>query len=120
LALPCGEVLKALSALAPIEEIGVGDVGAQGGRDCGDPNAGSFDGLEGDDAVGLGEGKRVKEDGIDQREDGGRGADAKGKRGNRHDSERETLAELSDGKTKVLGKAGYESGHGGSLPPRRT
>ena len=100
--LPGGEVLEAAGTLAPIEEVGVGDVRAEGGGDVGGAGAGVLGGLEDVDSVRLGEGERVQEDGIDEREDCGGGTDAEGQGKDRHRGERLALAELSECEAEVL------------------
>jgi hypothetical protein len=54
------------------------------------------------DPVGIGVGKRAKEHGVDDREDGGRGADAQRERRDGGEGERALLTKRSQGILDVL------------------
>ena len=58
--------------------------------------------LEHDDAIGIGEVGRLEQNGVDDGEDGGVGADAKCERGDGGGGESATLPEHAEGVAEVL------------------
>ena len=58
--------------------------------------------------VGLGKRERAEEDGVDEGEDGGGGADAEGEGEDGKGGEAGMLAELAEGETEVLGEEVHE------------
>ena len=89
-----GHLVEGGALRAPVVEVrgGDGEELAKGGM--------SFP--EGEEAAGMGVGKRLEEDAVDDSEDGGIGADAEGEREDGDGGEGRILAQAADGVAHVL------------------
>ena len=67
-----------------------------------------------DDAVGLGIGERLEQDGVDDGEDGGVGSDAEGESGDGRDGERRSGDERAEGVAQVAEKVAHDG-----VPPSK-
>ncbi len=90
-----GEAVEGLIGGAVVEEVGWGDVGEIAEREFS---------VEPDEAIGVCEGERAEDDGVDDAEDGRVGADAEGESEDGDESEAGIFAEGAEGVAEILGE----------------
>ena len=97
-----GDLIELFCALAEVVELETGEGGTVGVAEAG---------VEDGEAIGAGVGHRAEENGVDEAEDGGVGADADGQREDGESGKGGAATQLAEGVAEILGE-GFECGPG--------